>query len=326
MTHEVVGIGNALVDILVSLPDDRFLEQCALPRGTMNLVDERRVEDLLARTGGFPRSCVSGGSAANTVHGLAGLGVSCAYVGKIGGDETGALFRADLERAGITARLFTGTISTGRAVAFVSPDGERTFATYLGAAVHLTPEDLSPALFAGSHIVHIEGYLVQDHALLRRAVSLAHTVGALVSLDLASYNVVRENLSFLREIVSSRQVDILFANEEEAAAFTGESSARGALDEMARWCAVAVVKRGKEGSLVRRGDERVAVAARPAACRDTTGAGDLYAAGCLYGHRRRMPLERCADLGSLLAARVICRMGAKLTPEDWEAVRREMLS
>ncbi len=324
MSSAVVGVGNALVDILATLPDDRFLADHGLERGTMSLVDEQRVERLIAETENLPRTCVSGGSAANTAHGLAGLGVPCAYVGKVGDDATGALFRSDLERSGIESRLFTGRIPTGRAMAFISPDGERTFATYLGAAVTLSPEELSPALFAGARIVHIEGYLVQDHALLRRAVSLARQSGAQVSLDLASHNVVRENHAFLQELVSSRMVDILFANEQEATAFTGEEDPERALGVLARTCPVAVVKCGKDGSLASRNGETVMVPARPAPCRDTTGAGDLYAAGFLYGVLRDMPLARCAEIGTLLASCVICRVGAKLVAADWDYIRKEL--
>ncbi len=324
MSFAVVGIGNALVDILVSLPDDRFLAEHGLVRGTMTLVDERRVEEFTAETKTLPHFCVSGGSAANTVHGLAGLGVPCAYVGKVGDDAVGALFRTDLERSGIEARLFTGRISTGRAMAFISPDGERTFATYLGSAVTLSPDELSRDLLGGSRIVHIEGYLVQDHALLRRAVTLAQESGAQVSLDLASHNVVRENHSFLWELVSSRQIDILFANEQEAAIFTGKESPDQALGVLARHSPIAVVKCGKEGSLASRDGETVKTPARPVPCRDTTGAGDLYAAGFLYGLLREMTLQRCAEIGTLLASRVICRVGAKLSGEDWTEIRKEV--
>jgi len=321
---EVVGIGNALVDILITMPDDRLLERTGLPRGTMNLVEGERIAAVIAEADGLPRTIASGGSAANTVHGLAGLGVPCAYVGKIGADELGAFFRDDLLRHGIEGRLLSDPVSTGRAAALISPDGERTFATHLGAAVHLSADDLVPGLFAGARFVHIEGFLVQDHALLRRAVLLARESGARVSLDLASHNVVRENLDFLRGLVAERRVDILFANEEEARAFTGLGP-KAALDEMASRCAVAVVKRGRDGSIARRGGERISAAAVPAPCRDTTGAGDLYAAGFLYGLLKDLPLRRCAEVGSLLASRVICRVGAKLADEDWTEIRRTVV-
>jgi len=320
----IVGIGNALVDILVSLPSDDFLARLGLPRGTMNLVDEERISVLLAETEGLPRTVASGGSAANTIHGLAGLRVSCAYIGKIGADETGRFFRDDLSTHHIDDRLFIDAASpTGRVLALISPDGERTFATHLGAAVHLKSEELVPPLFDGARFVHIEGFLVQDHALLRRAVSCARERGALVSLDLASHNIVRENLSFLQGLVAERLIDILFANEEEARAFTGKEP-EVALDELASQCTITIIKRGKEGSIACRQSEKVSVPAVAAPCRDTTGAGDLYAAGFLYGLLHNLTLERCAAVGSLLAARVICRIGAKLSAEDWRAIRREI--
>lgn len=317
----VVGLGNALVDILVSLPDETLLHRFDLPRGTMNLVERERAREVIEAAKGLPRTVSSGGSAANTVHGLAQLGISCAFVGKVSDDEFGGYFRDDLTSHGIAAHLFPDGPETGRAVTLITPDGERTFATYLGAAVKLTADDLRADLFTGAAIIHIEGYLVQNHALLERALELARHSGARVSLDLASHNVVTENLDFLRSLTERRLIDILFANEEEAYAFTGRAPAE-ALKEMARHCSTAVVKLGKEGSMFFQDGVTARVAAIPAFCRDTTGAGDLYAAGFLYGLLRDLPLTRCGEIGSLLASRVICCVGAKIGEREWEELRR----
>lgn len=317
----VVGIGNALVDLLIPLPDESFLRRLGLPRGTMNLVDRERSRAILDATGGLPRTVSSGGSAANTVHGLTRLGVPCSFVGKVSDDEWGRYFLDDLAGCGIAPRLLTDGPETGRAVALITPDGERTFATYLGAAVKLSAADLHAEMFAGAAIVHIEGYLVQDHALLEQALSLARQSGARVSLDLASHNVVSENLAFLRSLAERRLIDILFANEEEAQAFTGRPPEE-ALTMMAATCPTVVVKLGKEGSIVSRNGITAQLAAVPARCLDTTGAGDLYAAGFLYGLLRDLPPERCGAIGSILAARVICRVGAKMDDREWEDIRR----
>lgn len=317
----VVGIGNALVDILIQLPDDSLLRRLGLPRGTMNLVDRERSRSILDATGGLPRTVSSGGSAANTVHGLTRLGIPCSFVGKVSDDEWGRYFLDDLAGCGIAPRLLTDGPETGRAVALITPDGERTFATYLGAAVKLAAADLSPALFSGASVIHIEGYLVQDHALLERALSLARQSGARVSLDLASHNVVSDNLDFLRSLAGRRLIDILFANEEEAQAFTGRPPEE-ALPMMAETCPTVVVKLGKEGSIVSRNGLAERIAAVPAPCVDTTGAGDLYAAGFLYGLLRDLPSERCGAIGSLLASRVICRVGAKMDDHEWDDIRR----
>ena len=317
----IVGLGNALVDILVDLPDDTLLQRFGLPRGTMNLVERARAREVLDAAAGLPRTVSSGGSAANTIHGLARLGVPCSFVGKVSDDELGAFFRDDLTRRSITAHLIPDGPETGRAVTLITPDGERTFATYLGAAVKLTAEDLHAELFAGAEVVHIEGYLVQNHALLERALELARHSGAQVSLDLASHNVVTENLDFLRSLTERRLIDILFANEDESRAFTGREPAE-ALREMGRYCPIAVVKLGKEGSLFLQDGMAGHVVAIPSPCRDTTGAGDLYAAGFLYGLLRELPLTRCGEIGSLLASRVICCIGAKIGDHDWEYIRR----
>ncbi len=317
----VIGLGNALVDILVDLPDDTLLRRFGLPRGTMNLVERERAREVLDAAAGLPRTVSSGGSAANTIHGLARLGIPCSFVGKVSDDELGAFFRDDLTRRSITARLFADGPETGRAVTLITPDGERTFATYLGAAVKLEAGDLHAGLFAGAAVIHIEGYLVQNHALLEQALRLARESGALVSLDLASHNVVTGNLDFLRSLTERRLIDILFSNEEEALAFTGLPPAE-ALKEMARYCSTAVVKLGKEGSIILQEGETARVNALPSSCRDTTGAGDLYAAGFLYGMLHDLPPVRCGEIGSLLASRVICCVGAKIGDGAWEELRR----
>ncbi|HSA33797.1 MAG TPA: adenosine kinase [bacterium] len=317
----VVGIGNALVDILITLPDDSLLRRLGLPRGTMNLVDLERSRAVLDATGRLSRTVSSGGSAANTVHGLTRLGVPCSFVGKVSDDEWGHYFLDDLTGCGIVPRLLIDGPETGRAVALITPDGERTFATYLGAAVKLSAADLHAGMFADAAIVHIEGYLVQDHALLEQALSVARQSGARVSLDLASHNVVSENIEFLRSLAARRLIDILFANEEEAQAFTGRPPEE-ALPMMAATCPTVIVKLGKEGSIVSRNGITTRIAAVSAPCLDTTGAGDLYAAGFLYGLLRDLPSERCGAIGSLLASRVICRVGAKMDDHEWGEIRR----
>ncbi|HOW52354.1 MAG TPA: adenosine kinase [bacterium] len=317
----VVGLGNALVDMLIDLPDESLLRRFGLPRGTMNLVERERSREVLDAAAGLPRTVSSGGSAANTIHGLARLGVPCAFVGKVSDDELGRFFRDDLTRHSVKAHLLADGPETGRAATFITPDGERTFATYLGAAVKLTADDLHAGLFAGAAVIHIEGYLVQNHALLERALELARESGARVSLDLASHNVVTENLDFLRGLAERHLIDVLFANEEEARAFTGREPL-DALGVMAALAPVAVVKLGREGSVAARDGKTARIAAVPSPCRDTTGAGDLYAAGFLYGLLNDLPLDRCGEIGSLLASRVICCVGAKIDDASWNTLRR----
>ncbi len=316
---KVLGLGNALVDILVKIADERLLESLRLPKSCMTLVEESQVNDILARITHLEKQETCGGSAANTISGLARLGIQTGYIGKIGHDAYGTFFDGEMKKHGVATRMFFGRAQTGRALGFITPDSERTFATFLGAAVELQGSDLKAELFAGYDIFHIEGYMVQNHQLCETAVRLASAAGLDVSLDLASHNVVRENLGFLQEIVA-RYVDIVFANEDEAMAFSGDKSPGEALVTIAPQCRIAVVKLGKSGSLVKRLDERHEIGCIPARAIDTTGAGDLYAAGFLYGLIRDYPLAICGRIGSLLSGKVVEVLGAKLDEQKWQEV------
>ncbi|MFP4690959.1 MAG: adenosine kinase [Bacteroidales bacterium] len=319
---KVLGIGNALIDTLVKLEDDQFLEEMKLPKGSMQLVSQDDIIEIESKCEGLAKSMSGGGSAANTIHGLAGLGVETAFIGKVGKDELGDLFADDLYANNIRPFLLQGKSHSGHALAFVTADSERTFTTYLGAALELCPEDLQDHFFEGFDYLHVEGYLLQNHSLLKTILTQARKSGLKVSLDLASFNVVEENLDILKQWVRD-YVDILFANEEEAKAFTGKEPEQ-ALEEMAEVCEVAVVKTGKNGSLVRAGSEVYRIPAIYALVLDTTGAGDAYAAGFLYGLAGDRPLEECGRIASLMAGKVIEGMGAKISLDGWEEIRKEL--
>lgn len=319
---KVLGIGNALVDVLIRLENDALLQELNLRKGSMQLVDSNFKQLVLEKTKHLSKAQASGGSAANTIHGLAALGTPTAYIGKVGDDETGKFFTNDLVSNHIKPFLETSKTGTGIASALISPDSERTFGTYLGAAVEVGPEDLRPEQFQGYDILHIEGYLVFNEALIETAVKMAKERNMTVSLDLASYNVVEAKLEFLREL-TKQYVDIVFANEEEAKAFTGKEPEE-ALDEIAEMCSIAVVKIGKKGALVKCDAEKVVIGAIPANVIDTTGAGDLYAAGFLYGFANGLSLKTCGEFGALLAGKVIEVIGAKIAPETWELIRKEI--
>ncbi len=320
---KVLGMGNALVDILIRLESDNLLDELNLPKGSMQLVDRTFAREIEDRAAGTGAKKASGGSAANTIHGLAEMGIETGYIGKIGHDELGDFFKQDLERAGIKPLLFRGKADTGRAVTLISPDSERTFAVYLGAALEQTAEDISSGLFRGYEYFHIEGYLLQNHELIETAIRIARENGLKVCLDLASYNVVEENLGFLKKLIPS-YVDIIFANEEEALAFTGKEpeQALSVLSEMAE---IAIVKTGDKGSLIRKGKEEFEIGIIKADCIDTTGAGDLYAAGFLYGLINKMPMQRSGEIGALLAGKVIEEVGAKISSGRWGEIRNSLL-
>lgn len=320
----ILGIGNALTDILAVLPDDSLLQTFHLPKGSMQHVDAETGDRIWSALKPMGVKYVAGGSAANTIACTAIFGMPSSFIGKVGNDELGLLFRSDQEQYGVKTHLLTGEHASGRSMVFVSGgNAERTFAVYLGAALDLVPADLDPAWFAGYDYFHIEGYLVQNQELVRRAVELAHAAGCTISLDLASYNVVESNLTFLHDIVE-RYVDILFANENESRAFTGRNDPREALDELASICRIAVVKVGRDGSWVKSGDEVCRIRPWPANPVDATGAGDTYAAGFLYANAQGLPLQVCGEVGSIIAAKVVEVIGTKIDIPRWRAATQEI--
>jgi len=318
----VLGLGNALVDVLARLEDDQLLSNLDFPKGSMQLVDEAIVQKVVSATAHLKKEMASGGSAANTIHGLAVLGVETGFIGKIGDDEFGRFFREDMSRNNITPHLTAGKNKSGRAYALISPDSERTFATYLGAAIELSSDDLADHLFDGYAYFHIEGYLVQNKPLVEKAIQMAKAKGLKVSIDLASFNVVEENLEFLSRMVKD-YVDIVFANEEEAKAFTGKEGEE-ALQLLGAHAEIAVLKLGKSGSLIKRVDEVVKVGVIPAKSIDTTGAGDLYAAGFLYGLIQKLDLDKCGKIGSILSGHVIEVVGPKMDESTWNSIREKI--
>ncbi len=319
---KILGMGNALTDILLQIDQDEILFSLNLPKGSMQLVNDQKSEEISNALNNFSKKMATGGSASNTINGLTRLGVIAGFVGKIGNDEVGTFFTNDSIANGVTPHLLISNTPSGRCTVLVSPDGERTLCTFLGAACELLAEDLSVEMFQGYDIFHIEGYLVQNHDLIRTAVHLAKQAGLQVSIDLASYNVVEENLEFLNEIIKE-YVDIVFANEDEARAFTGKEP-KDALIHISNHCDIAVVKVGKEGSHIKSGDVVVQVGPRVAVCVDTTGAGDLYAAGFLYGLACNYSLEVCGKIGSIVSGNVVEVLGAKMPDEVWKMIHTDI--
>lgn len=320
----ILGIGNALTDILAVLPDETLLKTYHLPKGSMQHVDMETGDKIWQALKPLGVKYVAGGSAANTITCTSIFGMPSSFIGKIGDDELGLLFKSDQEQYGVNTMLLKSEHSSGRSMVFVSGgNAERTFAVYLGAALDLVPEDLKPEYFDGHDYFHIEGYLVQNQALIRKAVELAHDAGCIISLDMASYNVVESNNAFLHDIID-RYVDIVFANETEAKAFTKISDPKKSLEEISTHCKIAVVKVGKDGSWVRSGDEEYQIPAWPADPVDATGAGDTYAAGFLYAHSLGMPLEVCGEIGSIIAAKVVEVIGTKMDVNRWKEADKQI--
>ena len=319
----ILGIGNALTDILAVFPDETMLREYHLPPGSMQHVDLEtgdRIWDKLKEVG---VKYVPGGSAANTITCTSIFGMPSGFIGKIGNDELGHLYRSSLEQSGVKTTLLTGTKGSGRAMCFITgANAERTFADYMGAALELVPEDLKPEFFEGYDYFHIEGYLVQNQDLIRKAVQMAKEAGCIISIDMASYNVVESNEAFFHNLVE-KYIDIVFANESEARAYT-KKEPREALDELAEQCRIAIVKVGKDGSMVKAGDEYHFIDPWPAATIDATGAGDTYAAGFLYAHSLGLPLKVCGEVGSIIAAKVVEVIGTKIDIPRWKAAKEEI--
>ena len=315
---KIIGMGNALVDVLVRIDDDSLLEKLHLPKGSMQLIQEDTLSEIRKYTSGMKIHRSTGGSAGNTVCALAALGTNPGFIGKVGQDETGAFFGDTLRQRGVNALLATCDLPSGIASTFISTDGERTFGTYLGAAATLRAEDLSRKMFAGYNYLYIEGYLLQDHDLMLRAVQLAKEEGLQVCLDMASYNVVEAERDFFDQLIV-KYVDIVFANESEA--YTGKAP-HEALEEIASKCSIAVVKTGKEGSLVKKGTEVIQLLSCPVDnVLDTTGAGDFYAAGFMYGLTCGYSLEKCVQISTILATAVIQEVGTTLPAKKWDEIK-----
>lgn len=319
---KVLGIGNALVDVLTKLENDTLLAELNLPKGSMQLVDDQTSANISEKSNHLEKEMASGGSAANTIHGLARLGMETSFIGTVGNDSTGQFFHDDLKSSNINPLLFVSETPSGIANAMISKDGERTFGTFLGAAIELAAEQLQDDQFSGHNLIHVEGYLVQNHALLEEILKKAKAAGLTISLDLASYNVVEDNLEFLRRMVKE-YVSIVFANEEEAKAFTGKEPVE-ALNELATMCDIAIVKIGKEGSMIKSADSVTKVGVIKVVAIDTTGAGDLYASGFLFGYLNNMGFEKAGKIGALLAGKVIERYGAKISDTDWDYIREQI--
>lgn len=328
--NKIIGIGNALVDALYADADDALINELGLMKGGMQLVDRPTYESISRRMEGAPRKRTTGGSACNTLKALGSLGAEAAVIGKVGRDDNGRFFAESFHEAGVETCLIATDDHTGVASTFITPDAQRTFATYLGSAGDMQPEEIRPEWLQGNATsptdhtyIYIEGYLVQNHALMDHLIAEAARVeNSLVCLDMASYNIVEADHDFFAHLLE--HVDIVFANEEEARAFTGKGPEE-AVDELAQICRVAVVKMGARGAVVRRGDERVACPAEQGVkVVDTTAAGDYFAAGFLYAHSHGRSLEACLEAGTYLSANIISVVGTQLSGERWEEIRQHV--
>lgn len=317
----VIGLGNALTDIVVTLTSDEILTQLGVAKGGMHLIDIDRHHQMTAMLENHHKEYVAGGSAANALSGIARLGTHAAYVGHICNDQTGREFEVCQAQAGIKSFLGQSSVTpSGKCISLVSPDGERTMLTYLGAALEIDTRHLSEMYLSPYNTIFIEGYLLNCPEVIEPAMQNARQCGLKVALDASSFTVVEAHREYIDTLID-RYVDILFANEDEAAALTGSSDPRVALEALAPRCEYVIVKIGAEGSLIAHNEQRLHVGVIDATPRDKTGAGDLYAAGFLHGMSRGLSLAQCGQIGAVTSSRSIEYMGAQIPADQWGKIR-----
>lgn len=328
---KIAGLGGPVIDILMRVNDVQLAAHVRGEKGGMNKIsgaEQRRIVAALEKAGCKPTYAI-GGSAFNTVGALARLGMSTSFLGKTGKDEASEFFRKSYRAIGgdCSSLKATGRSPSATVLCLVTPDSQRTMRSSLAASLLMRPEDLSDADFAGVGHLHIEGYQFFNPGLVRHAVTMAKKHGCTASLDLASFEVVRRFRNELEEILSD--LEIVFANEDEAKVFMNADAAvkfdpKAALKVFSRYCKIAVVKTGVNGAWIRRGKETVHVDAVKAKAVDTTGAGDFWQAGFLYGLFHDWPLDKAGELGARLAAEVVGVLGAQLPEKTWAKLRRKL--
>jgi len=312
----IVGAGSPLVDLLVEEKDD-FVQRLGSEKGGMIFVESDVIEKAVESTDS-PVSYVPGGSTCNTLVGIGRLGARARMVGRLGQDALAGKFKEGLRQSGVESGITESSGPTGRVLSVVTPDAERTMFTALGVAADFHPDDIVETHFEAATHVHLEGYQLFNRPVVDRVVAAVERSGATFSLDLASFQVVEACRDYLEELIPA-SVDILLANEEEARAYTGKNEAE-ALEELARVVDIAVVKIGERGVLLARGDQRAHVKAIRVDAVDTTGAGDLWAAGFLYGLSHGYGLDVSGWLGCVVASEVVQVIGAKVPDDGWERI------
>ena len=316
---KVIGIGNALLDVLLCLDSDETLSEMGVKKGAMDLIDESKMKEIQMAQSGLQRSEVPGGSVCNTMRAMAHLGADVGYIGKIGTDNNGKLYETETKKAGV-APFFVHTEGiSGCSTVLISPDAERTMATFLGPAATLSDEEISDETLRQYDCLYMEGYLISNDKLFLPILKRAKALGLKVALDLSNFNIVNGFKELLREVIPA-YVDILFSNESEAEAYTG-LPAREAIEAISEDVEISVVTIGKDGVLARNKSQQIHDAALSSNVVDTTGAGDNFAAGFLFGYSCGATLEQSAKIGSILSGNVIEAVGAQIPEERWVQIK-----
>jgi len=310
---QVVGIGAALIDLVASVSEEWVVRQ-KKQKGGMNPVNWGEMGRILGNVEDI--SIIPGGSASNTMIGLARLGGKARFVCKVGNDDLGDTYTLNLYHNGVEGYVRKSASPTGRVLSAVTPDAQRTMFTYLGASSELLPTEVSEAPFQDAHFLYLEGYLAYNPSILLHCVHIARAKGLEVVFDCGSFGVVQDCRFIIDKLIEERSIDILIANEDEARILTSVEEDLACM-EMAKMAKIAIVKIGKKGSIIGVKDEITKVDAMQAKAIDTTGAGDLWASGFLYGYLNSWPLEKCGELASAAAAEVVQVMGPIIPDESY---------
>lgn len=319
-----IGLGNALVDVLLRLESDDVLSEIGIQKGAMDMISEEQMYAIRKNQEGLERTQRPGGSACNTMRAMAKLGATSAFIGKIGSDETGAYYEKEVREAGTIPYFIRTEGISGSCTVLISKDGERTMGTFLGPAATITPEELKDEFLKDYDCIYIEGYLIVNEPLMRATMRKAKQHGLKIALDLSNFNIVNAFKNLLDDLIP-QYVDILFSNESEAEAFTGLKGEE-AVRHLAKMVDIAIVTLGKEGALVAQKDTVVSVAAEGGKPLDTTGAGDNFAAGFLFGQSKGASNEQSARIGSMLAGYVIDTIGPEIPAEHWQQIKLKVNS
>jgi sugar/nucleoside kinase (ribokinase family) len=320
---DVLGIGSPLLDIIMSV-DEVFLNKMNLKKGIMNFISKEDSLDISEETQKIAKKILLGGSSANTISGVNALGTSAGFMGVLGKDNHGDTYREQTEKEGVISHLqYHDKHATGHAFTFITPDGERTFATHLGAAVAIEKKHIKEAEIRDAKFFHIEAYQLEDPLLCRalfHAIAVAKEAGTKISLDLSDAELIKRNKALFQDVIREH-IDIVFANEEEAKEFTGKSE-KNALCSIADMCDVAVVKLGSRGSLIKSGDQIYQIESCKVIVENTNGAGDMYASGILHGLVCDLGLKRAGEIASFASSLVVASPGARLHKKHLDSVRK----
>ncbi len=316
---KILGLGNALVDVLSKLESDDLLADIGIQKGAMDMISKEQMVAIRKYQQGVETTKTPGGANCNTMRAISLLGGESGFIGKVGDDSLADFYEEAIRSAGAAAYLIKTTGMSGSCTVFISPDGERTMGTYLGPGPTILPDEITDELLKQYDCIHIEGYLIVNDTLVRETIKKAKRLGLKVALDLANYNIVNAYKGLLEELIP-QYVDILFANASEAEAFTG-LPAQEAVKALEQQVDIALVTLGKEGSLIGSQGHFYHVPAEGGKPVDTTGAGDNFAAGFLYGLSVGATLEQSARIGSMLAGYVIDVVGPQIPADKWEQIK-----